>query len=183
MKQRGIIITSSRNSTQQLEPGRGPRSPVQNPGEAGHTGLQAPWGGRRLWTVLPATTLALGSASQASGSGERPVARPAALCLLPGEPSGTHKSRGQAVSPLREGATAPVFPALGSSRSGLPSLQLSSQLSRRGLAAGRGSRNSPCRQPVCGRWPTEGHSVPGHRQHPHCTGREEGGSERSVFFP
>lgn len=126
-----------------------------------------------LWVPLP----------QASDSGERPATRPAALRPLPGEPLGTHRPRGQAMSPLREGATAPVFPALGSSHSGLPSLQLSSQPSRRGLAAGHGSRNSSCRQPVCGRWPTEGHSVPGHRQHPHCTGREGGGSERTVFFP
>lgn len=45
-----------------------------------------------LWVLLP----------QASGSEEQPAARPAALRPLPREPSGTQRSRGQAVSPLRE---------------------------------------------------------------------------------
>lgn len=156
---------------------------MQTLGEPGHTGLQAPWGGRGMWTVLPPTALALGSAS--TGLWFRRTASSQASCSAPAAQRAIRDT--EVHRPGREStqgrATEPVFPALGSSRSRLPSLQLSSQPSRRGLAAGHGSRNSPCRQPVCGQWPTEGHSVPGHRQHPHCTGREGGGSERSVFFP
>ena len=76
MKQRGMIITSSQNLTQRSEP----RS--QEPhAEPGHTGLQAPGGGRGLWTVLPATTLALGSAS--TGLWLRRTASSQASCSVP----------------------------------------------------------------------------------------------------
>ena len=134
---------------------------VQTQREQGPTGAQSPQRGAgtrtvpqprpRLWVLLP----------QAAGSG----GRPAAPSLLR-EPSGKHASRGRAACPIREGVKAPFFLLWAPE---LP-VQLPSQAGG-AWQLGRGSRNSPRRQPVCGWWPTEGHSVPGPREHRHCTGR------------
>ena len=66
---------------------------MQTPGEPGHTGLQAPRGGRGVWTVLPATSLALGSTS--TGLWFRRTASNQASCSAPAAPRAVGDAQAQ----------------------------------------------------------------------------------------